>query len=67
MKKERLMELAGISLSESSDEGMFQNELTDIYKAIRVAWDRAKSLDMEYEDFLHTVKNVTDGALQDLE
>jgi len=65
MKKERLQELAG--LTEGNDKVMFQEELKDIAKAIMNAWDRAKSMDMEYEEFLHTVKKVSDGALQDLE
>jgi len=61
MLKEMLME------AKSNDEVMYQEELKDIAGAIMNAWHRAKFLDIDYEEFLHTVKKVSDGALQDLE
>jgi len=79
MDQRRLLQLAGVELSqkdsgervilneESNDEVMFREELKDIASAIMNGWHRAKMMGMDYEEYIHVVKKVSDGAIADLE
>lgn len=66
MNNDRLKELAGLNEADNNNKVMYNEKMKNVVKAILLAWDHAKSMDIDVDSFEKDLNNYITSAKQDI-